>query len=200
MRTSEQVSKAATALAIAQGACDRHAESDAIFALSRLFRRRGYVAARPYITCFSRISYGLSDCWYWVGLRSWLGYGQIAAARNYGSCEIAAHRLSWELFNGPVPTGLKVLHRCDVRACVNPSHLFLGSQADNVADMIAKGRGRSIPMYGEANPGARLTTDQVRAIRAAHASGETQHGLARRFGVAPMTVNRIVRHQTWRME
>lgn len=199
MNTSEQINEIAAALARAQGERDSHAESEAIFALSRALHRTVLYRRTTLLDLFfSRINYGLSDCWYWVGGRSYIGYGKVAAARNYGSKEIAAHRLSWELFNGPVPDSFKVLHRCDVRACVNPAHLFLGSQADNVADMVAKGRDRQIPLHGEANPQARLTTEQVRSIRVASEAGEAQGAIARRFGVAVMTVNRIVRGATWR--
>ena len=78
-----------------------------------------------------------SECWLWLGGISSTGYGSI---KRSGGARITAHRASWELHRGPVPDGLWVLHRCDVRRCVNPAHLFLGTRLDNIRDMDAKGR------------------------------------------------------------
>lgn len=74
-------------------------------------------------------------CWIWTAATH-QGYGEIC----YKGKKETAHRVSWELHNGPIPHGLWVLHRCDTRECVNPKHLFLGTQLDNIADCVKKGR------------------------------------------------------------
>jgi len=77
-----------------------------------------------------------SGCWFWTGARKHTGYGQIWVVNSAKT----AHRISWILHNGPIPTGLCVLHKCDNPPCVNPDHLFLGTRADNNLDCVAKGR------------------------------------------------------------
>lgn len=76
------------------------------------------------------------SCWEWIGARRRDGYGRI----RVGNFFEAAHRFSWELVYGDIPSDLCVLHRCDVRFCVNPDHLFLGTNRDNIDDMVKKGR------------------------------------------------------------
>jgi hypothetical protein len=82
------------------------------------------------------------DCWVWTGARSIAGYGKMRLSRPRQLMD--AHRVSWELHNGPIPDGFLVLHRCDNPPCVRPEHLFLGTHADNAADKIAKGRARYV--------------------------------------------------------
>ena len=82
-----------------------------------------------------------TGCWLWTGATVPFGYGRINGGRT-GVGVLLAHRASWEIYRGPVPEELCVLHRCDIPQCVNPDHLFLGTHADNVADKIAKGRAR----------------------------------------------------------
>lgn len=137
--------------------------------------------------------FGASDCWYWAGSVNRLGYGQMMALG-----ESKAHRVAYRIFNGEIPAGLHVLHTCDTRCCVNPEHLTLGTHADNMADMAAKGRVKVVRKFGEANPMARLTAKAVAEIRAARAAGEAQIQLARRYGVSPMTVSRAVRGESWK--
>lgn len=127
-------------------------------------------------------------CWLWTGFLSPTGYGYISNTK--------VHRLAYELAYGPIPGDLHVLHTCDVRNCCNPAHLFLGTQQANVTDMW--GKGRAAPHHGEHNGRARLTADDVRAIRSRHAVGEiTQAALAREYGVTATTINAIVTRQRW---
>src|SRR5437879_2721398 len=82
----------------------------------------------------------MSGCWLWTGSVYAKGYGQIAVTPGHSA---PAHRIAWEATYGPVPADKWVLHRCDVRTCVNPAHLFLGTNTDNMRDMAAKGRGNT---------------------------------------------------------
>lgn len=124
------------------------------------------------------------ECWEWQAARGPKGYGRY----NTGGSVKVASRMAWELTFGPIPAGLLVCHRCDNPPCVNPAHLFLGTHADNSLDMVAKGRSPRAP--GERSGKAKLTEDQVRAIRAAYAAGEPTRSIAGRFG----TTHRYVRH------
>lgn len=123
-----------------------------------------------------------SGCWLWLG-KLFNGYGHF----HYYN----AHRASWLLHMGPIPAGMCVLHKCDVRCCVNPAHLFLGTIADNNADMMAKRR----HAHGQACAWARLSTDQVIAIRR-----DPRHhaDIAADYGIAADHVSRIKRGLTWR--
>jgi len=80
-----------------------------------------------------------SGCWIWMGAIS-MGYGRITISSNGSKKVKGVHRVMWELTNGPIPKGIFVLHTCDIRHCINPNHLFLGTQLDNMQDMIKKGR------------------------------------------------------------
>jgi hypothetical protein len=131
-----------------------------------------------------------SGCWLWVGAILPDKYGTI---RIDGRTQ-KAHRVSWELHRGQIPEGLFVCHKCDVRCCVNPDHLFLGTQQDNVNDMMRKGRGK-YAHAGAKNPQAKLTDADVIAIRSSRKPYQT---IAEQFGIATVTVGLVRRRITWR--
>lgn len=141
------------------------------------------------------------ECWLWTGTPAARGYG----AFSFKHRSLRAHRVAWELAYGAIPYSLLVCHRCDVRNCVRPDHLFLGTDADNITDAKAKGRlnpplkvGHRFHCVGSDNNAAKLTEDAVLEIRSRHVAGETQVALARYFSVSQNCVWRIVSRQGWR--
>lgn len=145
----------------------------------------------------ARLEVAASGCWEWQGAKT-NGYGVIFAgvkAEGTGRT-VRTHRLAWELTHGPIEDDrLLVCHRCDNRSCCNPSHLFLGTHAENTADMDDKGRRVNSPHPGEENGRALLTEAEVRAIRA---SGERGVDLARQYGVHKSAIYSIRKRKTWR--
>jgi DNA invertase Pin-like site-specific DNA recombinase len=112
-----------------------------------------------------------------------------------------AHRAAWLLWRGPIPDGLKVCHTCDNPGCVNIRHLFLGTDADNVADKMSKGRHapRQGPgLFGEDNPHSRLTRDHVAGIRAMGIAGYKHSEIAEQFHTTKSNVSLILAGKTWR--
>lgn len=129
-------------------------------------------------------------CWTWRGYCERNGYGRVTIARQ----KYLTHRLAWELAYGPIPEATDVLHRCDQPACCRPDHLFLGSQQENVRDMVRKERHPRGQRHGR----ARLTEEQVlEIIEAYHQGGVTQVELGRLYQVHHSLVSRIVRGQRW---
>lgn len=133
---------------------------------------------------------GPDGCWLWTKSALPHGYGLI----QHNKKRYLAHRVSWELANGPIPIGAIICHRCDVTACVNPDHLFLGTSKDNSSDMAAKGRSA----HGSRNGQARLSSSRVAEIRTAVANGAVQRQIAKRLGMSPATISLIVNNKTWR--
>lgn len=134
------------------------------------------------------------DCWEWQGSRHKFGYGWFSNGHKAGG----AHRFSWQLKNGPIPDGMLVCHRCDNPACVNPAHLFLGTNADNMADMARKGRAKGGCHPGVGCARAKLDDATVIAIRQRKARGERAVNIAKTFNIQPATVRQICRRATWR--
>jgi hypothetical protein len=140
------------------------------------------------------------DCWLWAAYLDKHGYGVFGTATDRSLAyreigEFRAHRIAWVLAYGPIPLELCVLHSCDVRSCARPEHLWLGTNIENTEDRDKKGRGRVA--CGENNPGAKLTTIQVAAIRAM-ADKQPQWMIAEQFGISQANVSSIIRRVTWR--
>ena len=129
------------------------------------------------------------SCWLFTGTVLKNGYGQVNC---YGK-RWRAHRLSYVYHRGPIPNGLLVLHKCDVKNCVKPSHLFLGTSKDNTQDAVAKGR--LTGPVGVRNHHAKLDNAKVKAIRKSNAS---RQALADRYGVSVSTISDAKRGILWR--
>jgi predicted XRE-type DNA-binding protein len=160
------------------------------------------VAARQRI-CFkcrvwSFVAAGGDECWPWVGRLNEHGYGVVDAPGHNGR-PLLAHRAVWSTRIGDIPDGLCVLHRCDNPPCCNPSHLFIGTQADNIADMNAKGRRRTRGLPGSANHNAVLSEAAVAEIRSLYATRKfTQQNLADQFGVTRALISDVTLAKIWR--
>lgn len=129
-----------------------------------------------------------TGCWLWIGAVNKDGYGKVKVERKH----LTAHRWSWTLHKGPIPDGAHVLHRCDVPGCVNPGHLFIGSNNDNVADRERKGRS-----YDPSIHSAKLTAEQVDEIKRLRGV-ETTVSLGVRFGVSHGQISRIQLGRCWK--
>lgn len=133
----------------------------------------------------------ITGCWLWLGYVQGDGYGNFwLDGRN-----IVAHIAAYRLMRGDVPTGLFVLHTCDVRSCVNPDHLFLGTGQDNMDDMVAKGRSA----HGETHGRTQFTDEQIIEMRSRYSNDkeQTQVELAEEFGVSVSTVHNLLTGKTW---
>jgi len=209
MNKSESIKELATALCKAQGEIENAAknaeiESHPLANLANMMRPMKKMAGRrrndelPIARFMQSVVFGATECWHWRKIRP-LGYGSCFM---FG--ERLAHRVSWRIHHGDIPDGMFVLHKCDVRNCVNPDHLFLGTKADNHRDMVEKGRqprGFKKPnhkMRGEDHPGSKLTEKDVAEIRAFLAEGKSGASLARLYGVSRGMIYHIAKGRAWR--
>lgn len=120
-----------------------------------------------------------ASCWLWRRANNGIGYGVV----RWGHPMRLAHRIAWEIKNGPIPKGMCVLHRCDNPSCVNPKHLYLGTHADNMRDIALR----------ERNSTMKISNADVNRIRAAMREGANAGELARKFSVHNDTINGIAR-------
>lgn len=158
--------------------------------VEELMRRHRNPWHRPPVTKASkvpdkirrRIKVNARGCWIWQGGKNIAGYGLVV----FDGKSQLVHRLVKRIAYGPIPATLHVCHKCDVPACCNPDHLFVGTPADNARDCRNKGRGR-----------CKLTAPQVVEIRARHAKKATLSELARGYGVSRQTIKSIVTGRTW---
>lgn len=141
----------------------------------------------------SHKSYLGTRCWEWSGYRMPKGYGQVGINGKV----YLTHRVAYEIELGEIPEDLQVLHKCDNPPCCNPAHLFLGTNGDNRADMVQKGRQSS----GEKHWNHKLTNAQVDEIRQRYSKwgigGEHSTALSKEFGVTARTIRHIVNHELW---
>jgi len=138
----------------------------------------------------AKIRVTAGGCFEWTGAKSLGGYGTVGFKRKTKY----AHRVSYEVFCGPIAAGLQVLHRCDNPSCINPAHLFAGTAKQNSEDCAEKGRNCRGSRFWR----AKLKEYQIPIIAQRFASGETCSQIARSLGVRPHTVSQVVRGNTWK--
>lgn len=135
-------------------------------------------------------------CWLWKAGKTGSGYGMVFSRRH--GRQVKAHRLSFEIHNGAIPDGMAVCHKCDNRACVRPSHLFLGTQLDNMRDMYSKGRNGYTGHVGEKHSLAIFTEGIVLEIRKLRDLGWKLEQLRSKFGGSKSAIQHITSRYNWK--
>jgi hypothetical protein len=133
-----------------------------------------------------------SGCWIWTGMRH---HGSQYGVFCFRRKSVRAHRAAWEIYRGAIPSGMCILHKCDVPMCVNPDHLFVGTQADNNADRDAKGRTKSAK--GSTQHLAKLKESDIPRIRERRLLGLSLSTIAKEFGVSKHAIHGVVAGRTW---
>lgn len=135
----------------------------------------------------------MTGCWQWTGGKNEFGYGIFCTDKR----RIRTHRYCWELFKEPIPKGMCICHHCDNPSCINPDHMFIGTQAENMADMRKKHRGSTKPRPGTENPAAKLSEQQVRIIFSMNGTVRAEE-VAQVFNVKKTSVYNIWSRITWK--
>lgn len=167
-------------------------------AVSAVPRKRGRLAANTvpierFVAVLAEAKPG--GCWEWRGAKTPDGYGKM----KVGIVDVRAHRFAYEFFRGAIPDGLLVRHTCDNPACVNPSHLLVGTDKDNSDDKVRRTRHLRGEALGDRRwGGARITEDHVREIRVRYAAGEAPKAIGIRYGISGGYVSQIVARRCWR--
>lgn len=130
-----------------------------------------------------------SGCWLWEGYAKQVTKTYIQPRVTYKNKVFSVPRLVWILFNGDVPTGLSVCHKCDVSLCVNPNHLYIGTHKDNMNDLVSRGRGRTSNQT--------MGPNEVIKAKELRASGYKVKDIAARFGITPKGMSRILAGKRW---
>lgn len=172
--------------------CSRNCLNDYRKNQTNPFQKPGPKSEPLVIRFWKRVVKTEHGCWLFQG-RLDKGYGHI---KENGLIRLA-HRYSWELHNGEIPDGLLVCHKCDIRNCVNPAHLFLGTHQDNNDDMWQKGRGKG-EHAGETHHSAKLRNSQIPQIRRLHSEGNSYKDIALVAGVSAGSIGKIIRGERWK--
>ena len=139
---------------------------------------------------------GEDECWLWKGFRDKDGYGALTLMRKCGKWAwrpVRAHRISWEIHAGPIPSGMCVLHHCDVRECVNPKHLYVGTNRDNQDDVIARNRRK-----GERQSNHKLTNADVAWLRSVEPTWANARIMAVKLRITPENASMVMLRKTWK--
>jgi hypothetical protein len=148
----------------------------------------------PSVRFWAKVNIVPNNCWEWIAGKYYNGYGQFYDGKN----KICAHRFSYKLAYGEIDQKLVVCHKCDNRSCVNPDHLFLGTQQDNIRDMYNKNRQVITSLPGSRNGNVTLTESKVLEMRVLYNNGTQIAEIARRFDTSETQTARIVKLQGWK--